>query len=286
METPLITRFMGPTWGLSGADRAQMGPVLAPWTLLSETFALLAHREVNSPAKFIGHKWITPNKKPVIISVITTLIYSLLPTWTGCWTISLVSSDLWRRSTSRRHPFIQWLCVNTMGKKNWKKTCLTLQSAVCLLSVWHSIYSSTVFLTLWGRVTHICVSNLTIIGSDNGFSTDRCQAIIWTNAGILLISGPLGTNFSEILIEISFLLKSIFFIQPQYIYIYIYVLILFPLSNVFHVLLLWFCCCCREWYVYVTKTNIQISWDTPEMTEISQMLVFLSAALTAIYVII
>ena len=109
-------------------------------------------------------------------------------------------------------------------------------------------------LTHWGRVTHICVSNLTIIGSDNGLSPvletkvgpsvrdqqflvrtsnflhislqinvwisqdpdqDRqlfqlshepClspgwrQAIIWTNDGQLLI-GPLGTNFSEILIE-------------------------------------------------------------------------------------
>ena len=56
------------------------------------------------------------------------------------------------------------------------------------------------WLTHWGRVTHICNSNLTIIGSDNGLSPDRRQAIIWTNAGILLI-GPLGTNFSEILIE-------------------------------------------------------------------------------------
>ena len=56
-------------------------------------------------------------------------------------------------------------------------------------------------LTHWGRVTHICISKLTIIGSDNGLSPDRRQAIIWTNAGILLI-GPLGTNFSEILIEI------------------------------------------------------------------------------------
>ena len=56
-------------------------------------------------------------------------------------------------------------------------------------------------LTHWGRVTHICVSKLTIIGSDNGLSPDRRQAIIWTNAGLLLI-GPLGTNFSEILIEI------------------------------------------------------------------------------------
>ena len=56
-------------------------------------------------------------------------------------------------------------------------------------------------LTHWGRVTHICVSKLTTIGSDNGLSPGRRQAIIWTNAGILLI-GPLGTNFSEILIEI------------------------------------------------------------------------------------
>ena len=31
----LIAMFMGPTWGPSGADRAQVGPVLAPWTLLS-----------------------------------------------------------------------------------------------------------------------------------------------------------------------------------------------------------------------------------------------------------
>ena len=50
-------------------------------------------------------------------------------------------------------------------------------------------------------MTHICVSTLTNIGLDNGLSPDRHQAIIWTNAGILLIE-PLGTNFSEILIEV------------------------------------------------------------------------------------
>ena len=58
-------------------------------------------------------------------------------------------------------------------------------------------------LTHWGRVTHICVSKLTIIASDNGLSPGRRQAIIWTNAGILLLIGPLGTNFSEILIGIQ-----------------------------------------------------------------------------------
>ena len=48
-------------------------------------------------------------------------------------------------------------------------------------------------LTHWGRVTHICVGNLTIIGPDNGLSPGWRQAIIWTNAGILLI-GPHGNK--------------------------------------------------------------------------------------------
>ena len=58
-----------------------------------------------------------------------------------------------------------------------------------------------VILTHWGRVTHICVGDLTIIGSHNGLSPSRRQAIIGTNAGVLLIR-PLGTNLSEILIKI------------------------------------------------------------------------------------
>ena len=56
-------------------------------------------------------------------------------------------------------------------------------------------------LTHWGRVTHICVSKLSTIVSDNGLSPGRRQAIIWNNGGILSI-GLSGTNFSEILIEI------------------------------------------------------------------------------------
>ena len=56
-------------------------------------------------------------------------------------------------------------------------------------------------LTHWGRATHICVGKLTIIGSDNGLSPGPRKAIIWTNAGILLI-GPLGTNFNEFVVEI------------------------------------------------------------------------------------
>ena len=64
-------------------------------------------------------------------------------------------------------------------------------------------------LTHWGLVMHICISKLTTIGSDNGLSPGRRQAIIWTNAEILLI-GTLGTNFSEILSKIH-----TFFIQEN-----------------------------------------------------------------------
>ena len=79
--------------------------------------------------------------------------------------------------------------------------------SICISSIYVSymlvmkIHSKVGSLTHWGWVTHICVSNLTIIGPDNGLSPGRRQAIIWTNAGILSI-GTLGTNFSEILIEI------------------------------------------------------------------------------------
>ena len=59
-------------------------------------------------------------------------------------------------------------------------------------------FGNLILLIHWGRATHLCV---TIIDSDNGLSPDRCQAIIWTNAGILVF-GPLGTNFSGMLIEI------------------------------------------------------------------------------------
>ena len=64
-------------------------------------------------------------------------------------------------------------------------------------------------LTHWGRVMYIFVHNLAIIGSDNGLSPGQCQAIIGSNAAILLIRN-LGTNFNEIISEIhTFSFKKI-----------------------------------------------------------------------------
>ena len=89
--------------------------------------------------------------------------------------------------------------MKTMGKWFWTKTD-------AINATKHTTRSCAYFigytLTHRGPVTHICVSKLTIFGSDNGLSPGRSRAIIWTNAGILLI-GPLGTNFSEILVGIQ-----------------------------------------------------------------------------------
>ena len=87
--------------------------------------------------------------------------------------------------------YVSWVHFNPNADSNY--TWLLIHAGIkvepCLL-------------THWGRVTHVCVGKLTIIGSDNGLSPGRRQTIIWTNAGILLI-GPLGTNFSEIVVGIQ-----------------------------------------------------------------------------------
>ena len=100
----------------------------------------------------------------------------------GCLSVKLNISHHW---------FRLWL-----GTK--QPITRTIHNPVC----WHLYTSTGIYKwTHWGRVTPMCVSELTMIGSDNGLSPDPRQAFIWTNARLLLI-GPLGTNFSEILIEI------------------------------------------------------------------------------------
>ena len=85
---------------------------------------------------------------------------------------------------------------------NWMASCFELKLLIKFICIDNEVHVKFQhLLTHWGRVTHICISKLTVIGSDNDLSPGRRQAIIWINAGILLI-GPLGTNFSEILSKI------------------------------------------------------------------------------------
>ena len=97
-------------------------------------------------------------------------------------------------------------CVNRCRVIEW---CISVCRFLCFR---HNIrVHRKVPLTHRGRMTHICVSTLTIIGSDNGLSPGRRHAIIWTNDGILLIR-TFRTHFSEIVSEIhTFSFKKMHF---------------------------------------------------------------------------
>ena len=88
------------------------------------------------------------------------------------------------------------IITELLGIKGQPNTYHIVIIDIRLCKQWQGIW--TLALTHWGRVTQICVGNLTIIGSDNGSTPGRRQANIRTNVGILLI-GSLGTDFSDIL---------------------------------------------------------------------------------------
>ena len=109
------------------------------------------------------------------------------------WQYSSIDSDNGLALTPR---IIRIIKIRPLGT-NFNETLMKMSSGK-----WRPFCLSLNVLTHWGQATHICFSKQITIGSDNGLSPVRRQAIIWTNAGILLI-GPLGTNFSEISIEIQ-----------------------------------------------------------------------------------
>ena len=164
----------------------------------------------------------------------------MMMSWNG--SILHIIDSLWGESTGHKGPVMQNFYISTVVKLNkllnkqsicqsfelpWCSCVVIVMNRLCnfcrqswfpgkipfyqvirphachFFQGWYIIY-----LTHWSRVTHICVDKLTTIGSDNGLSPRRLQAIIWTNAGILLIR-PWGTNSNEFLFKLQhFLLKK------------------------------------------------------------------------------
>ena len=94
--TTVIARFMGQTWGPSGADRSQVGPILAPWTLLSGLVTSTLLLEMLNPDMQI-HNWAikislymfpfvfqNPHMGKVdnFLAYMWTIVVPLLCTWT------------------------------------------------------------------------------------------------------------------------------------------------------------------------------------------------------------
>ena len=119
----------------------------------------------------------------------------ILETWRYLMSVITWLFNVWFEDLSARSRYQRAETSNYMPQNLWD--VITCPCPIYLLLA----TQACIWLTHWGRVMHLCIGKLTIIGSDNGLSPGRRQAIIWTNAGIFLI-GPLGTNFREILIEI------------------------------------------------------------------------------------
>ena len=130
------------------------------------------------------------------------LMFSLICVWINDWVNNREAGDL--RRYRAHYDVIVMIIYHIHG---WNRGNYNIYPQQVFNVIAHqktklkTVVTIFTLLTHWGRMTHICVRRLTIIGSDNGLSPDRRQAIIWTNAGILLI-GPSGTNLSEILIKI------------------------------------------------------------------------------------
>ena len=98
-------------------------------------------------------------------------------------------------------------CLLPGGNKPLPEPILTYHERCSVLFIWKQFHkkcsliymcSEIRILTHLPLVPHIYASvNWVIIGSGNGMSPVRRQAIIWTNAGLLSIE-LLGTSFSEI----------------------------------------------------------------------------------------
>ena len=112
-----IARFMGPTWGPSGADRTQVGPMLAPWTLLSGYLCstIATHRTLDiialSKAQIEIHVFIS------MVSINQTATVMQLCTY---MTITLVWDQNYM--ISRNQKFTFWFGVhfkNARSKFRW-----------------------------------------------------------------------------------------------------------------------------------------------------------------------
>ena len=136
--------------------------ISAPWPRMCELDAMICVQANFPPASLRIHS-----------THVSTYFQSPVNNWS-----SLIQAMAWHWT------HVTWHCLNLW----WPSPvhfCMYIQH----------------WLTHWGRVMYICISKSTSIGSDNGLAPGRRQAIIWI-IGVILLIGPVGTNFSEILIKI------------------------------------------------------------------------------------
>ena len=111
-----IAKFMGPTWGPPGSCRPQMGPMLAPWTLLS---GLLAKPGSNQHYLSIGSSnGLATSRRQAIVWTNDGIVYWLICALFGLDKLTHVTlmTHIWVSGVG--HPPGSWGCFTTLGKLN------------------------------------------------------------------------------------------------------------------------------------------------------------------------
>ena len=142
-----IAKYMGPTWGPPGSFRPQMGPMLAPWTLLSGEALRKSYPMMTSSngnifrvtghlfGEFTGPRWI-PHTKPVTRSF--DVFFDLRPnkrlskqTWV--WWFETLSCSLWRhRNATHALPHPRWRHLHLASQGNLGDECqVSIPNAFC-----------------------------------------------------------------------------------------------------------------------------------------------------------
>ena len=82
-----------------------------------------------------------------------------------------------------KHLTLNGICKHTDGCPGW----IINDVLTTYVFVQHHYFSEWIINSMRPNESYICVSELTIIGSDNGLLPVRHQAVTWTNASLLSI---------------------------------------------------------------------------------------------------
>ena len=122
-EKSQITRFMGPTWGLPGSCRPQMGPMLALWSLLSQ--------------KFLWSSTLSDLAGPVLATHLGRSLGSLMETqWSSVSTYQGITVQL---------SYLQYISIGDIAELNGNTLI------ICLHIIKGLLYNCPVSSTYWNR---------------------------------------------------------------------------------------------------------------------------------------
>ena len=159
--------------------------------MLTESISIASIVNSSPPSATHKHQW----TKSAFVQIMACRLFSTKPLSNWCWVIvkwTLRNKRHWKFNQNMKI-FINEIHSKLLSVTWWpfcpggddliefSRTSNDVRAWICNYihtEGWYVNTNSYPILTHWGRVTHICVSKLTIIGSDNGLSPGRRQAII------------------------------------------------------------------------------------------------------------